>query len=56
MDRKVISKLLGISEKSFYRWKEERLIFKLLVLLVIPPEDIIFCELPEVYKKNSLLV
>lgn len=30
MDRKVISKLLGISEKSFYRWKEERLIFKLL--------------------------
>ena len=30
MDRKVISKLLGISEKSFYRWKEERLIFELL--------------------------
>lgn len=30
MDRKLISKLLGISEKSFYRWKEERLIFKLL--------------------------
>ena len=30
MDRKLISSLLGISEKSFYRWKEERLIFKLL--------------------------
>jgi hypothetical protein len=30
MDRKLISSLLGISEKSFYRWKESRAIFKLL--------------------------
>lgn len=30
MDRKLISNLLGISEKSFYRWKETREIFKLL--------------------------
>lgn len=30
MDRKLISNLLGISEKSFYRWKENRAIFKLL--------------------------
>ena len=29
MDRKLISQLLGISEKSFYRWKEQRAIFKL---------------------------
>ncbi|RXJ98943.1 hypothetical protein CRV02_12900 [Arcobacter sp. CECT 8989] len=30
MDRKLISNLLGISEKSYYRWKETRVIFKLL--------------------------
>lgn len=30
MDRKLISNLLGISEKSYYRWKENRVIFKLL--------------------------
>lgn len=30
MDRKLISNLLGISEKSYYRWKETREIFKLL--------------------------
>lgn len=30
MDRKLVSTLLGISEKSYYRWKEERKIFKLL--------------------------
>lgn len=29
MNRNLISKLLGISEKSFYRWKNERLVFKL---------------------------
>ena len=30
MDRKLVSNLLGISEKSYYRWKEDRAIFKLL--------------------------
>lgn len=30
MNRALVSNLLGISEKSFYRWKEERKIFKLL--------------------------
>ena len=30
MDRKLVSNLLGISEKSYYRWKENRAIFKLL--------------------------
>ena len=30
MNRKLVSEILGISEKSFYRWKEERLIFKIL--------------------------
>lgn len=30
MDRKLVSNLLGISEKSYYRWKEERKIFALL--------------------------
>lgn len=30
MNRILVSDLLGISEKSFYRWKEERKIFKLL--------------------------
>lgn len=30
MNRILVSDLLGISEKNFYRWKEERKIFKLL--------------------------
>ena len=30
MDRKLVSNLLGISEKSFYRWRGERKIFSLL--------------------------
>lgn len=30
MNRKIVSEILGISEKSYYRWKEERKIFKLL--------------------------
>jgi hypothetical protein len=30
MNRVLVSDLLGISEKSFYRWKEDRKIFKLL--------------------------
>ena len=42
MDRKVISKLLGISEKSFYRWKEERLIFKLLVITSLSVKSLAF--------------
>lgn len=30
LDKKLICELLGISEKSYYRWKEERKIFSLL--------------------------
>lgn len=30
MDRKLVCEILGISEKSYYRWKEERKIFTLL--------------------------
>lgn len=30
LNKKLICELLGISEKSYYRWKEERKIFKLL--------------------------
>jgi hypothetical protein len=50
MNRKIVSEILGISEKSYYRWKEERKIFKLLEMYFSDDELEEFLEKGKIQK------
>lgn len=55
MDRKLVSNLLGISEKSYYRWKENRAIFKLLEMYFSDENIQEFLETGKIEKFENII-
>ena len=54
MNRALVSDLLGISEKSYYRWKEERKIFALLEKYFTDDDIKNFLETGNIEKQDRL--